>query len=260
MRVSYYISIQTTTCRTTHLFFGWALLSVALLSTMGFAQQDDATKPPPAVGALPSINTDFLDPNLNVDHFVQRFELESREIFHARREILRACEIKPGWHIADIGAGTGVFSKLFAAETGDTGWVYALEISPRFIEHIRDELDTAGVRNVTPVLTSTRFARLPPASIQLAFVCDTYHHFEHPRDTLCSIWDALKPGGELVVIDFERIEGVSREWVLGHVRAGKAEFRAEIEQAGFEFVQEISISSFAENYMLRFRKPVQTRL
>ena len=58
-----------------------------------------------------------------------------------------------------------------------------------------------------------------------------------------------------MVIDFERIPGVSREWTLGHVRAGKSVFRQEIEQAGFEFVEEIPLEQFEENYFLRFRKP-----
>ncbi|MGB2501466.1 MAG: SAM-dependent methyltransferase, partial [Mariniblastus sp.] len=60
--------------------------------------------------------------------------------------------------------------------------------------------------------------------------------------------------GELVVIDFERIPGESREWLLGHVRAGKEVFRAEIMDAGFALDEEVTIKGFKENYFLRFRK------
>ncbi|MCB1231860.1 MAG: SAM-dependent methyltransferase, partial [Verrucomicrobiae bacterium] len=63
---------------------------------------------------------------------------------------------------------------------------------------------------------------------------------------------ALKPGGKLVVIDFERIEGVSSDWIMGHVRAGKEVFRGEIEKTGFELEDEKKL--FKENYFLVFRK------
>ncbi len=243
----------------TWLKWTWLNYAMALvvggIPVVGYPQQTIERDAKPILGAPAEINRDFVDPNLDVDRFVQRFELESREIYHGRREIVRACRVQTGWRVADIGAGTGFFTKMFAAEVGDSGWVYALEISPRFVEHIRNELDAAGIRNVSPVLTSSRFARLPPRDVNLVFICDTYHHFEFPEETLASIHSALVPGGELVIIDFERIEGVSREWVLGHVRGGKSDFRSEIERAGFEFVEELPILAFAENYMLRFRKP-----
>jgi predicted methyltransferase len=202
----------------------------------------------------PNINKDFLDPNLDPQTYVERFELESREIFNARQEILRACNIQPGMHIADVGAGTGFFTKLFAATTGDRGWVYAIDVAPRFIEHIRKELDAAGIENAGPVLSSQRVVNLAPHSVDLIFICDTYHHFEFPKSTLKSLHQAMRPGGTMVVIDFERIEGKSREWTMGHVRAGKEVFRQEIEDAGFEFVEEVKINAFAENYFLRFVK------
>ena len=88
----------------------------------------------------------------------------------------------------------------------------------------------------------------------MAFLSDTYHHFEYPKGTMDSLVRALKKGGTLVVIDFERIEGKSREWLMGHVRAGKEVFRKEIEGAGLTLIEEIKIEGFKENYFLRFRK------
>ncbi|MFK8113055.1 MAG: class I SAM-dependent methyltransferase, partial [Rubripirellula sp.] len=109
--------------------------------------------------------------------------------------------------------------------------------------------------NITTVLCSDRSIHLPPNSLDLVFICDTYHHFEHPQSTLESIRRALKPGGQLVVIDFDRIPGESREFILGHVRAGKSVFKSEILEAGLHFVEEVEVPSFKENYLLRFRKP-----
>jgi SAM-dependent methyltransferase len=97
--------------------------------------------------------------------------------------------------------------------------------------------------------------KLPNASIDVALVSDTYHHFEYPVSMLSSLYDALRSGGQLAVIDFERIPGVSRKWVLDHVRVGKKVVVAEIEAAGFELVEEIPVSGLVENYMLRFQRP-----
>lgn len=202
----------------------------------------------------PKINENFLDANLDVEQWLQRFEGESREVFAGRDDVVQACEIKPGVSVADVGAGTGLYTMLFADATGSEGWVYGVDISPRFLEHLNERADHRGVKNITAVLGSQRSVNLPPDSIDLAFVCDTYHHFEYPRSMLSSLHRALRDGGSLIIVDFERIPETSREWILNHVRAGKEEVRREIEAAGFEFVEEVEIASFQENYLLRFRK------
>ena len=111
-----------------------------------------------------------------------------------------------------------------------------------------------GTTNLTPVLCPDDSIGLPPASIDLAYICDTYHHFEQPIATMKSILSALRPGGRLVVLDFERIPGVTRPWLLEHVRAGKETFRAEIETAGFVVDEEVDVAGLSDNYFLRFRK------
>ncbi|MEZ6089071.1 MAG: methyltransferase domain-containing protein [Pirellulaceae bacterium] len=200
------------------------------------------------------INDKFKDPELNVDEWLERFEVESREVYGARDAVLRACDIKPGERIADIGAGTGFYSRLFAKQTGLDGWVFSVDIAPKFLQHIATRATADGIPNLTPVLGTDVSTRLPTESVDMAFICDTYHHFEQPAKTLASLYRAIRPGGRLVVIDFDRIPGKSREWLLEHVRADKATFRGEIEAAGFEFVDEVAIDGFEENYLLRFKK------
>ncbi len=202
----------------------------------------------------PGINDSFLSADLNVDDFVKRFEIESREIFVARERILAACKVKKGNRIADVGAGTGLFTRSFSVEVGRGGWVYAVDIAPRFLEHINQDASTNGLTNITCVLCSDNNSCLPGDSVDLVFVCDTYHHFEYPDATLKSIYNALHQGGRLVVVDFERIPGSSREWTLDHVRAGKEVVQQEIERAGFNFVEEIEIPGLEENYFLEFQK------
>ena len=202
----------------------------------------------------PGVNKTFLSPDLDVDRWVANFEGESREIYARRQAIVDAVQLRPGMAVADIGAGTGLFVELFAEKVGSEGKLYAVDIAPKFVEHLRQRAAAQGLSNVTAILGKEDAVSLPTDSLDVAFVCDAYHHFEYPQSVLASIYQALRPGGALILIDFQRIPGQSRPWVLDHVRADKETFTKEIEAAGFRLVEEASLVGLQENYFLRFVK------
>ncbi len=228
---------------------------LVLAAAASFLIGQETRSPEQEESVRPGINAKFLDPDLKVEEWLQRFEVESRETFHEREKGVAACGIEEGMTIADIGAGTGLYTREFANATGPGGWVYAVDISGPFLQHIVARAGQEDQKNVTAVLSPEDAVPLPPDSIDLAFICDTYHHFEYPMGTMTSLVRALKSGGTVVVIDFKRIEGESSDWIMGHVRAGQEVFRQEIEDAGLQFVEEVTIDGFKENYFLRFRKP-----
>jgi predicted methyltransferase len=201
----------------------------------------------------PGINDKFLDPELNVQEWTKKFETESREIFHEREKIVAAVGLTPGMAMADIGAGTGLFTLHFAQAVGESGTVYAVEIAKNFLEHIKGRAARASATNVQPILCTEKSVELPEASIDLAFICDVYHHFEFPAASLATLHRALKPGGQLVLIDFKRIPGESSDFILGHVRAGQEVFEAEVIAAGFEKIDEVK-DLLEENYFVKFRR------
>lgn len=230
-------------------------LVVLLSAFLAFAAHAQDAPSTGEKSVKPGINTRYLDHELKVDDWLKRFEVESREVFHQRKEVLEVCEIEPGMTVADIGAGTGLYTRLFSKAVGEKGWVYAVDINARFLEHIQARAAQEKQDNITTVICPQDSVSLPPNSIDLAFICDVYHHFEYPRSTLASLHRALKPGGRIILIDFIRIEGVSNDWTLGHVRAGEEVFRKEIEDAGFRFDASIKVPGFKDNYCLRFVKP-----
>lgn len=201
----------------------------------------------------PGINDPYRSPR--VEEWVQRFETESREIFRERARIVADLRLPRGAAVADIGAGTGLFTPLLADAVGPDGHVYAVDIVPEFIRHIETRARQAGLKNVSPVLCREDSVELPADSIDLAFICDTYHHFEYPKSTLASIRRALRPGGRVVIVDFQRIPGQSSDWVLNHVRAGQDVFAAEVVAAGFERVDSPPADYLTENYRIEFRRP-----
>ncbi len=203
----------------------------------------------------PGINERFECPALDVDEFIEIFESGSREVFARRHEIATKLELRPGTAIADIGAGTGFFTEIFAELVGPEGRVYAVEVSPRFLDHLRQRARKRGFGQIKVVEGSQQSARLEDASIDAAFVCDTYHHFDYPQAMLASLHRALRPGGRLVIVDFEKIEGTTQSWIFEHVRAGRQEVSAEIVRAGFTVDRQMHVDGMTENYMLQFRRP-----
>jgi ubiquinone/menaquinone biosynthesis C-methylase UbiE len=193
-----------------------------------------------------------------VKEFQGKFEVESREVYTQREKIVAACKLKPGMVVADVGAGTGLFTRLMAKEVGRDGQVFAVDIAPKFLEHVQKTSRDAGLKNVTPVLCSPDSVDLPPNAVDLAFICDTYHHFEFPERTLLSLYRAVKPGGRVVVIDFHRVAGKSSDWTLKHVRAGQEVFEKEIVSAGFEKTDEVK-DLLKDNYFVVFTKPTAGR-
>lgn len=204
------------------------------------------------------INRGFLDPNMKPEEYIKRFEIESREVFAQRRAIVESMELKEGLAVADIGAGTGLFLKPLSIAVGGSGKLFAVEISPSFVKHLRGRVAEEKLENSQVVFCSDRDANLARNSVDRLLICDVYHHFEFPEATLATLHAALKPGGMLILVDFYRDPDVSAErkqWLNGHIRAPVEVFRKEIESAGFQFKDQVNVEGFKENYLIRFVKP-----
>ncbi|MDX1487408.1 MAG: methyltransferase domain-containing protein [Acidiferrobacterales bacterium] len=204
---------------------------------------------PPQTGADPAVNRPYVNPEF--EQWVARFERPGREVYDRRHEIITATGVQPGMVIADIGAGTGLFTRLFSAAVGPSGKVIAVDVSRVFIDNILRIARERGLGNVEGIVNTQTDTLLSAGSIDLAFLSDTYHHFEQPLSMMTSIHRSLRPGGTLVVIDFQK-HGQSSDWVKDHVRAGSETVIEEIEAAGFEFAGQEKF--LHDNYFLRFMR------
>lgn len=191
----------------------------------------------------------------DVAPLVERLESETREVFAHRSKLADVVAPKPGTVIADVGSGSGFMTQELATRVGAKGKVFAVDINQHLLDQVTARMDAAGITNVDTVLTSDRGVELPEASVDLMLVCDTYHHFEFPKTVLETIYQVLAPGGELVIVDFEKIEGETEDWIMAHVRADKQQVTRELTEAGFELVEEHDVPELEQNYVLRFRKP-----
>jgi ubiquinone/menaquinone biosynthesis C-methylase UbiE len=201
----------------------------------------------------PGVNRQYENPNWQ--QWVNTFERSGREVYDKRHAIVAASAVQPGMSVADIGAGTGLFTRLFAEAVTPTGTVYAVDISEPFIENILRSSREQGLANVLGIVNTPRDTGLPADSIDLAFITATYHHFEYPASMLASIYRALHRDGRLIIIDFRRDPHVSSRWVMGHVRGDKTLVIEEVQAAGFRLVDDKPL--LQSNYFLLFEKALQ---
>ncbi len=217
-------------------------LSISILPAAAARGQEKSVKP--------GVNKPYDKPN--VEKTAKSYERENRDVVEKRDEIVAACQLKPGMTVADIGAGTGLFTRPFAAKVKPGGTVLAVDITGPFLKHIEKTCRQQGIDNVKCQLCTPTSAELKPDSIDLAFTCDTYHHFEFPFKMLASINKALRPGGRLIIVDYKKEKGVSKDWVMGHVRADQKTVIKEAADAGFKFIDEVDLMK--AQYVLRFEK------
>jgi len=136
--------------------------------------------------------------------YIAALEDPKRDGYQKPHDVLRALDLKQGEVIADIGAGSGYFSFRLAMHVGDTGRIYAVDISPDMILHLNRRARELGASNVVTLLVPPDDPLLPDRSVDRLFITDTWHHIDHQEAYLGKLRKALKPGGQVVIIDFHK--------------------------------------------------------
>jgi len=211
-----------------------ALLLLAILTAC--AHQSTPPPAPPATAPAPAA-TGNRDPHgpKDVQGYIRALEDPKRDAYQKPDEVVAALRLAEDARVADLGCGPGYFT-LRLARAVPRGIVYAVDVEPAQLDRLNQRLKESGLRNVVPVLAPVDDARLPPDSVDVIAIIDTYHHFEDRVRYMTRLKDALRPGGRLVVIDYHK-----RPLPVGpppaHKMAREQEL-SEIEQAGFRLVEE----------------------
>jgi ubiquinone/menaquinone biosynthesis C-methylase UbiE len=173
------------------------LLLIFLVLTPGAARaQDSGQRSPDEMHGLHN------DPKA----YIGALDDPKRDAYQKPQEVLAALNIRPGEVIADIGAGSGYFTFPLARRVGESGKVYAVDVSPDMILQINRRIRDLRSTNVVSVLSDADDPLLPSASVDRFFFCDSWHHIENQPKYLSQIKKLLKPRGEIVMIDFHKKE------------------------------------------------------
>lgn len=224
------------------------LYTTALLFYAGPAGAEQLS--PEVAPQYQHINDNYRHPDVEI--WVKRFEGEGREVYDYRNQIVDAIGLTPGQDVADVGAGTGLFEPLLAHHVGTGGIVYAVDIAPEFIAYIKKKAAQAGLANIKTVLSDERSIHLPVNSVDVVYICDAYHHFTYYKEMLQSIHKALRPRGQLFLVEYDKRPGISRDWIMHHIRGTKEQFSTEIEAGGFNLAGDIKIQGLKDTFVRRF--------
>jgi len=116
--------------------------------------------------------------------------------------LLPALKLRPGDSVADIGAGTGYYTRRLARLVGNKGLVYAVEIQQEMLDLLTNKMAELNIRNVKPILGTITDPKLPNSSLDLIFMVDVYHEFDFPFEMVQAMCLALKPGGRMAFVEF----------------------------------------------------------
>ncbi len=170
---------------------------------------------------------------------IRRLEAPGRVKGQSVEAILARLDLQPGLVVADIGAGTGVFSRPFARAVGPTGKVYAVDIEPMLIGYLLGRAAGEQIPNIEPVLGLPESPQLPAADVDLAFMNDVLHHIEHKALYIKNLAKYMKPAGRIAIVEFDR-EVLKRDTFEGVPLPSKAEVAQWMRDAGFDQTQEIT--------------------
>ncbi len=129
-------------------------------------------------------------------------ERQEREREERSDVLIRLLDLKRGNVVADVGAGSGYYTRRIANRVGPSGRVFAVDVQPEMIRMLGDVAKRPEYAHVVPVLASTSDAKLPMASVDLAVMVDVYHELEFPFEVLASLIRAVKPGGRIVFVEY----------------------------------------------------------
>jgi ubiquinone/menaquinone biosynthesis C-methylase UbiE len=198
-----------------------AFLLLALL--VGLAGADDRRRAPRSRDDATS-HRSFAD----VDQWAKVFDDPARDAWQKPAEVVRALALRPGMCVADLGAGTGYFSRHLAAAVGAEGSVLAVDPEPNMVAHLRARAERERTPNVVPILASPDNPRLPAGASDLILVVDTYHHIDGRLAYFRALRRALRAGGRVAIIDWQKRElpvgppmehKLARDQVIGEMKA-----------------------------------------
>jgi len=170
----------------------------------------------------------------DVERWVEEFESPDRGTWQKPAIIVRVLTLEPGQIVADLGAGTGYFTKILSVGVGESGKVYAVDVEPRMLEYIRGRNDL--VKNVVTVEATPDDPKLPAREIDLVMVANTWHHIGNRIAYLGKLRPALSREGRVAIIDWR--EGEIPMGPPPEMRLGRDEVVAEFEQAGWRLATE----------------------
>jgi predicted methyltransferase len=228
-------------------------LAGGILGCTATLTRPSAADPTPAATAetrfraTPGSHHDFAD----VAQWRRVFDDPARDAWQKPHQLVDALTLRPGMWVADLGAGTGYFSRYLDAAVRPGGIVFAVDTEPNLVAYLRQRSEQEKTTTIAPLLASVDDPRLPPRALDLVLIVDTYHHLDDRLAYLERLGATLKPSGRVAIVDWQKGDlpvGPPAEHKLA-----RQQVIEEMQAAGYVLTAEPAILPY--QYVLVFTRP-----
>jgi len=186
----------------------------------------------------------------DVEHWSRIFDDPARDAWQKPAELVAALALAAGATVADVGAGTGYFSRHLSEAAGPDGAVLAADTEPALVGHLRRRAEQERLANVVPILASPDNPRLPAGACDVVLIVNTWHHIDDRVAYAHRLAAALKPTGRVVIVDFHK-----RELPVGPPldhKLAREQVIDEMTQSGYRLTDEPDVLPY--QYVLSFTR------
>ena len=185
----------------------------------------------------------------DIEYWVRVFDDPKRDEWQKPEEVIKAMRLKQGDVVADLGAGTGYFTRRFAVAVSPEGNALGLEVEPNMVKYMKQDAEKLKLKNYISKLVKYDDPLLEPGSVDVVFICDTYHHLEDRVAYLKKMSKGLKDRGRVVVVDFHKKDLPVGPPDLEHKLAEETVIK-EFREAGYRLIKKHDILPY--QYFLEF--------
>jgi len=187
----------------------------------------------------------------STQEYINSLEDPDRAAWQKPQEVAMKLELKPGEAVADLGAGSGYFTVLFARAVGPAGEVFAVDVDPEMLEYVAYRAKEEHLDNIRTVLALPHDPKLAAGSVDMVFICNTLHHISDRDKYYPLLARALKPNGRLVNIDFVK-RPIPVPGPPLRMRSAKEDVAKEVKPSGFRLVKSFDFLPY--QYFLVFER------
>lgn len=187
----------------------------------------------------------------DIKQYLEHLDRAERDHYQKPAEVIEVLNLKPGMAVADLGSGSGYFTRRFVEAVTETGIVYAVDVEPEMLAYVKESVAHMHIPSrVEFILAQPDNPKLPFESVDLIFVCNTIHHLDNRPTYFKNLRSALKTGGRISLIDFHPDE---RSGDLGFPKrhlVSRDTVIHEMSEAGYRLVREHTF--LPKQYFLEF--------